>query len=102
MSKEVWVSNFAIAKAATVKALRDPKVGDRLQEMLSHWVYVVAVEGDQVITMSASAPCTFPADAKVRRHTRRSFREHYGGDRPWLLLEDRGNNVEGWLESKNE
>ena len=27
---------------------RDPQVGDRFQEMYSFWVYVVAIDGDQV------------------------------------------------------
>jgi hypothetical protein len=85
----------------TKAALADPQVGDRFQEMLSFWLYVVHREGDQVITMEAGAPCTFPDDARTWRGSVEEFQRRwlseYSG-KPTVLLEDRGNDVSWWPE----
>lgn len=90
-------------EVATGKAFENPRAGDRYSEMLSYWMYVVAVNKKTIITMEASPPCTFPQDAKVRYfETREDFRYAYsyktGTLGYWVLLEDRGNNVSGWLD----
>lgn len=94
--------NYSKMKARTIEALRDPRPGDRFHEMYSFWVYVVAVYDRLVLTCEASPPCTLPNDGKWRLLTRANFikRFCYGKieDEPWVLLCDRDNDVEGWLE----
>ena len=85
------------------EALRNPRVGDRFHEMYSFWICVVERQGDRVTTMQASAPCTFPEDAEVRFWSVEEFGTYFGVDRPTgptLLLADRGNQVEGWIETR--
>jgi hypothetical protein len=88
----------------TEKAMEDPRPGDRYQEMYSFWVYVVAAPADgSVVVAEASAPCTFPDDAKWRRFPDGpTFRQaySYGGSMPgyWVRLASRGEDVSGWLE----
>ena len=56
--------DYELAKKKTVEAMSHPKVGMRFSEMLSYWVYVVAVlPGGGVITRSFSGhPANPPAD----------------------------------------
>lgn len=87
----------------TDAAFDDPQVGDRFSEMLTHWVYIVGREGDQVAVLARSAPCTFPEDGELWRGSVGEFKKRYGNryiPGYTILLEDRGNCVEGWLESK--
>jgi len=87
----------------THEAILHPRIGDRFQEFYTHWVYVVKVTRWHVWTMSASAPCTFPQDAKLTKHSKKSFRQYYSYQSPnlvdkyWINLCDRDNDVEGWL-----
>lgn len=88
--------------AETMDALRNPQVGDRFHEMYSWWVYVVAVDADQVVTMLCGAPCTFPDDAEMRVQTKAEFLKSgtYPSmpDKPCAHLADRGNDVSGWVQ----
>jgi hypothetical protein len=89
------------AERQTAAAFDDPQVGDRFHEMYSFWVYVVAREGDQVTTMESGAPCTFPDDARVWIGTVEELKKRFAyGTIPGygVILEDRGNNVGGWLD----
>lgn len=90
--------NYDVMKSATIEALGDPRPGDRYHEMYSFWLYVVAVDGDAVVTLEACALCTFPDDGKQKTQSRQEFRDRMMGQfgSPWVLLADRDNNVEGW------
>jgi hypothetical protein len=93
-------TTFEEAERQTAAAFADPQVGDRFHEQYSFWVYVVAREGDQVTTMEASPPCTFPDDARVWTGTVEELRKRFfcGSLDYSVVLEDRGNNVGGWLD----
>jgi hypothetical protein len=84
----------------TAEAFSDPRVGDRFTEMYSFWMYVVGREGDCVVTMHASPPCTFPEDAKVTFSTLEEFQKRWAYESiPGysVSLEDRDNDVSDWL-----
>jgi hypothetical protein len=87
----------------THEAMLNPCIGDRFQEMYSHWVYVIKVTRWSVWTMSASSPCEFPKDGKVEKRSKKKFRDYYSYKNPalankyWVRLCDRNNDVEGWL-----
>lgn len=93
------MSGFEDRKQATIVALKDPKVGDRFSEMLSFWVYVLLREGNLVVWMEAHPPCELPKDGIVKVGTLRDFERHFTDSAgAWVLLEDRGNDVSGWLD----
>ena len=101
----------------TIAAFEDPQVGDRFHEMFSFWVYVLHV-GERVIVAEGSGhPSWFPDlyDGSVSPAQRPplririfdtpdDFRAQYRyktaalADKYMVLLCDRGNDVEGWLE----
>jgi len=87
----------------THEAILNPRVGDRFEEFYTHWVYIVKVTRWSVWTMSASAPCTFPQDAKLIKRSKKSFRKYFSYNSPnlvnkyWIKLCDRDNDIEGWL-----
>jgi hypothetical protein len=86
---------------ATREAFECPQIGDRFQEMYAHWVYVVDRKPDRVTILSASAPCTFPRDAKMWSGSLEEFRQRYSSSAGYTVhLAGRGHSVEGWLESK--
>lgn len=92
-------------QAETEEAMADPRVGDRFTEMYAFWVYVTAIDGDQIVTLEASGPCTFPDDGKQRVQTRDEFRKRFGyGTQPgsWVTLAGRGHDVSGWLRYAHE
>lgn len=97
------VFDYAKAKADTMAALADPQVGDRFHEMYGFYVYVVAVNGDEVVTLEGSPPVTFPNGAiKRRTQTKAEFlkRLSYGSiPGSWVMLSERGNDVTGWEEA---
>ena len=81
-------------------AMRDPQVGDAFTEMMSYWVYVVAVDGDTVEWLDGNPPCTFPTIG-VTRHisSKEEFRARFAYecvDGYWITLMHRGVDVEGW------
>ena len=88
----------------TLAAMKDPQPGDRFQEMFSFWVYVVHRGIDEVVTMEANPPCTFPTDAETKHYTLKGFFDYFSygteslKDRFWVDLCDRGNNVAGWYK----
>lgn len=69
--------------------------GDRYTEMYTFWVYILKVEKDHLWIISASAPCDFPKDGKIKRISKEEFRKTY-----WIYLVDRRQNVEGWLNGE--
>lgn len=85
----------------TKHAFKNPKVGDRFQEMYSYWVYVVAVHNEWVGIMEASPPCELPKDGKVSFMTKEDFREKYayGHGNPGYSIRfcDHDNDVKGWV-----
>ncbi len=80
-------------------ALADPQPGDLWNEMLSWWMYVVERDGERVVTMSASGPCTFPIDAKREEWTLAEFRNMLsyksGTAGTWAMCDSRENDI-GW------
>lgn len=97
---DVW--NDEEERRATDEAVNDPRPGDRYHERFSFWLYVIAVDGDSVVTMEANPPCEFPKDAKLRIQTKAEFKQRLSyGAIPgyWVMLADRGNNVEGWRQT---
>lgn len=89
----------------THMAIMNPRMGDRFHEFFHHWIYVVKVTPKYVWTMSASAPCSFPEDAKLEKRRHEEFRKHcaYGGiSGYWVYLCDRGNDVSGWLDAERK
>lgn len=88
---------------ATAEAFENPRVGDRFHEMYSFWFYVVDVGEDSVWTLEGSPPCEFPKDATLCSYTREQYKQHFaynGIPGYWVMLADRDNDVDGWLESK--
>jgi hypothetical protein len=65
-------------------------------------MFVLAVTPETVTFISASPPCTFPDDGKIETVTRERFVKKYTydsiPDKSYMLLEGRGNKVEGWLK----
>ena len=94
--------DYEKAKAQTMEALKDPKVGDRFHEMYSYWMYVLAVTPETVTFIGAGGPCTFPDDGKIETVSRERFLKKFTynsmPDKSYMLLADRGNRVEGWLK----
>lgn len=90
----------------TADAFDDPQPGDRFHEMYSWWVYVVARDGDNVSTLSAAAPCTFPDDGTLWTGSVQDLRERYSyASDPThqrlgytVLLASRGDGVDGWAD----
>ena len=86
--------------ADTLEAMRDPRPGDRFHEMYSFYVYVVAVENDQVTTIEGSPPCTFPNEGKIKSLSREAFYKRFAyahdSEKFWVTLANRGNDVSGW------
>lgn len=79
--------------------MADPQAGDRFQEMYSFWGYVVHRDGDNVVIMTASPPCTFPQDAKVMKCTVAEMRTYFSYDSAdgyWVTGAGRGHDVNGW------
>ena len=97
--------NYSEAREATRLAMDDPQVGDRFSEMLSFWVYVIHRDGDLVTTIEGSPPVSFPQQGTVVTYTVKEMKERFGYGvigGYWILLHDRGNNVEGWHEHVKE
>lgn len=94
--------DLGYAKSGTDEAFAEPQVGDRFHEMYSFWMYVVHMDGEYVVAMEASPPCTVPDDGRLRRFASHdAFRAAYAyGTIPgyWVQLADRGNDVSGWYE----
>lgn len=73
--------------------MSDPQPGDWFQEMYSYWGYVVHRDGDNVVIMSASPPCTFPQDARVMKCTLAQMRTYFAYDSEdghWVTSVGRG------------
>jgi hypothetical protein len=87
--------------ADTDAAFNDPQPGDEFSEMFSFWVIVLAVNGDEVVVMEATPPCTLPDDGKVISFaTKDDFRSKYSyRSIPGytVSLNKRGLDVTGWL-----
>lgn len=87
----------------TAEAFADPQVGDRFHEMFSVWWYVVAVEpADRVAVLKGISPCELPRDGRLEVYpSHEAFRWAFGYEtipgRYWVMLADRGNDVEGWF-----
>lgn len=88
----------------TEEAMRNPVVGDRFHEMLTHWYYICAVAPDGCITTveGTGNGIGFPKEAKVRQYKDvATFQEKFKFiTMPGYFIQfyDRGNNVEGWIE----
>ncbi len=83
----------------TVEALLDPKVGDLFCEHYTFWLYVLERDGDQMTTIEASAPCTFPEDGVIRTVSVAEFATRFQTSAgPWVFLYDRDRCVEGWID----
>jgi hypothetical protein len=87
----------------TIEALKNPRVGDRFHEMYSFWMYVLAVTPETVTFITASPPCTFPDDGKIETLSRNEFVKKFTYQsipgKSYMMLVDRGNDVEGWLDT---
>lgn len=94
IAKESYAS---ILHRLTPLALADPQPGDRWNEMLHWWMYVVEREGDTVITMCASAPCEFPTDAKREVRSLKEFKNWLlyptNPNATWAMCDSRDNDV---------
>lgn len=87
----------------TAAAILNPRPGDRFTEMCSFWLYVLAIDGDSITSIEASAPCTLPRDGKIKTMSKREFAKrlaYRGGGGYWVRLVDRGNDVAGWLTAR--
>ncbi len=96
--------NYKEREAVTMEAMLNPQVGDRFTELYCFWMYIVSRVGNAVITIEASAPCTFPTDGKVKSYTLQSFNKRfsYGSiDGYWIELVDRDNNT-SWMKDYKE
>jgi hypothetical protein len=86
----------------TQKAFDSPAVGDRFHESYSFWVYVLAVNDDAIVTAQCSGhPWLFPEGLTLKRYESiDEFKERFyrGTPQSWVMLCDRGNDVQGWLE----
>lgn len=92
-------------QAYTIQRFLDPKVGDRFEEMLSFWMYVIHVEktdrGTFVYTAHFHPPCeTCLRDAKIYKHDLNSFIRRYTydsiPDKSWVLYCDNSpDHIEG-------
>jgi hypothetical protein len=91
------------AALLTLHALRDPQPGDRFNEFLSYWIYVVYREGNEVWYCEANPPCEFPQDAKLTKTTVEKMFNRFTythREKAWVRLSDRGNDVTGWIDAK--
>ena len=87
---------------ATAEAMNDPQRGDRFCEMYCFWVYVIDRQGDRVTYLEASAPCTFPDDAKRTECSIGEWKARFmyrgGSQGSWIHLVERGNRIpDEWL-----
>ena len=95
---------FTAEKQATDAMMADPRVGDRFTEMYAFWMYVVARDGERVVTMQANPPCTLPDDGTLREFaTVDDFKAAYAyGNKPdagyWIREAGWVHNVEGWAQ----
>ena len=87
-------------EAIQAEAFGDPQPGDRWEENLSFWLYVVDRQGEQVTVQYSGAPCTFPEDATEETLSVEEWKER--SPRWVYALSDRGNNVEGWKGKANK
>lgn len=93
------------AKRLTAEAMNAPAIGDRFHDMYTFWVYVLDIGAESVTTYEVCGhPSTFPGiGGKLRVFaTREEFRKAFQyGSIPgyYVTLEDRGNDVSGWLHS---
>lgn len=87
----------------TEQAMADPQIGDRFQEMMTHWVYVCDRTKDDIITTveGSGNGIGFPVNAKVRQYesihvfqTKFRFITQPGY---YIALHDRKNDVRGWI-----
>lgn len=97
--------SYAEMMEATKQAFAAPQVGDRFHEMFSFWMFIVAIEGDEIIVMTATPPCTFPRDGRVERYPcvhafRAAWSYSYDSAKYTVLLADRGNDVSGWYTAE--
>jgi hypothetical protein len=96
----VFGSDWDKVKAATMEALREPRVGDRFHEMYSFWMFVVELTPTHVVTMVGIPPVTFPDEATVEIRTREDFVDHYTYNNThlgsWVTLAGRDADVGGW------
>jgi hypothetical protein len=92
-----------INEKETIEAINDPRVGDRFQEMYSFYLYVIAVNGNSVVTMEGSPPVTFPDEGKIKIQTKAEFKERLSsGSGFWVNLEGRNHDVTGWYQKESE
>lgn len=88
----------------TEEAMRNPLVGDRFHEMLTHWVYVCAVADGVVTTVEGEGHVgsIFPKNVKVMRYADvKTFQEKFRFiTMPgyFMQLHDRSNDVQGWID----
>lgn len=87
----------------TAEAFDDPQPGDRFHEMVSFWMYVLAVDDDgRVHTLCASPPCNVPDDGRIEvfdnAEDYRAFWAYGSIPGYTVSLADRGNKVTGWRE----
>ena len=71
--------------------------------MYSFHLFVVTVNGDEVVAMAGNPPITFPTDKRVERRvwTREEFKKYLSyGNIPgtWAMCCARGTDVENWEE----
>lgn len=87
----------------TVAAFADPQPGDRFHEMLSFWMFVVAVQpgNGRVAVLTLAAPGTMPRDGKLKVYpTHDAYREAWAYSTIpgyTVSLAARGTNVTGWF-----
>lgn len=90
-------------ETVTEQAMANPQIGDRFQEMFTHWVYVCDRTKEDIITTveGQGNGMGFPQDAKVRQYKSvAAFQEKFRFiTMPGycIALHDRGNDVQGWI-----
>jgi hypothetical protein len=89
----------------TALAFDDPQVGDHFSEMATYHVFVVDCNEEGIVWCSASAPCSFPKDAKFEKGTPEEFKNRYkyptNSSKYWVRLMERGvNEVMSWLPTE--
>lgn len=81
----------------TAEAFANPRVGDRFHEMWSFWMYVVAINGDEVVTMTLCPPGELPRDGKVERYVTadqyRAAFQYKSMAGYWITLDSRDNDI---------
>jgi hypothetical protein len=87
----------------TAEAFANPRVGDRFHEFFSYWVFVVAIEGDRVMVMTASSPATLPDEGEIKVfESHDAYRQHFAYRSMSgysVTLAGRDTNVVGWAPS---